>query len=100
MRARTLMTPPGISESRAGGCRRTRGRTAPPEVGTASGASCSNPGVPRHHGAHLDRAVACRRDLGRPGERVLERVSLDQVVAAELLFRLGERAVGRERLTV
>ena len=48
----------------------------------------------------LDRAVARRRDPGGPLDRLVERVGVDQVVAAELLLRLGERAVGGECLVV
>ena len=49
-------------------------------------------------GPDLDRAVACADGILRgPLERLVEVVALDEVEAAELLLRLGERAVGDER---
>ena len=47
---------------------------------------------------NLDRRRTRRRDARRPLDRLVERLGLDQVVAAERLLRLGERAVGDERL--
>src|SRR5262249_7590083 len=49
---------------------------------------------------HLDRAVLRARDAGGDRKRLVGILRVDQVVAAELLLRLGERAVGDERLTV
>src|SRR5438552_12513917 len=46
-----------------------------------------------HDRPHLDRAVRDRLELVCPGDRGVERVGLDQVVAAELFLRLGERPV-------
>ena len=47
---------------------------------------------------HLDRAPAGDRRLGGPGQRGVEIGRLDDPEAAELLLRLGERAVGRHDL--
>src|SRR4029079_5003595 len=48
----------------------------------------------------FDRAESRPRNLCREGERVVERRDVDEVVAAELLLRLGEWPVGGELLTV
>src|SRR4051794_20077706 len=54
-----------------------------------------------HERADLDgSAQACRRDPSRQLDRGVEVVGLVDVVAAELLLRLGERAVGGERAPV
>src|SRR4029079_6333893 len=46
---------------------------------------------------HVDAAEPRRRDLRRPLDRVVQVARFDQVVAAELLLRFGERAVrGRD----
>src|SRR2546423_9137506 len=47
---------------------------------------------------YLDRPVVRRGEALGPAHRVVERVGLDQVVAAELLLRLGEGTVGDEAL--
>src|SRR5207244_7103067 len=45
-----------------------------------------------HDWPHLN-AASWPRDALRPGERVIEVLAVEQVVAAELLLSLGERAV-------
>jgi hypothetical protein len=51
-------------------------------------------------GPNLDRAVLRARDLRRVRDRLVDVGAVEQVVPAELLLRLGERAVGDERLAV
>src|SRR3954468_14739846 len=53
-----------------------------------------------HDGPDLDGAVPRARDHGGGLDRVVEIADLDLVEAAQLLLRLGEGAVGRERLAV
>ena len=48
----------------------------------------------------LDRAVLGAGDLRRELDRLVEVLGLDEVEAAEGFLRLGERAVGRDRLAV
>src|SRR5687767_5657049 len=49
--------------------------------------------VELHNRPHLDAADARRGDLLRHLNRVVQVLRLDQVVAAQLLLRLGKRAV-------
>src|SRR5437762_2465658 len=56
--------------------------------------------VRRVYGPDLDRAHARRRDAGGDRGRLVEILRLDQVEAAELLLRLGERPVRGEELGV
>src|SRR5918993_329747 len=53
-----------------------------------------------HHRTHLDATPARTGDLGRDLDRFVQVLRIEQVVAAELLARLGERAVGRRDLAV
>src|SRR6266571_7797924 len=53
-----------------------------------------------HDGPDLDGAQRRRRDLGRPPDGLVEVLAVQQVEPAELLLRLGEGAVGGERLPV
>src|SRR5262249_32269372 len=69
-------------------------------AGTGSARSCRHLVWDVHQRPDLDRALAGGRDLRRPLERLVERLCLDQVVAAELLLRLGERPVGDDLLAV
>src|SRR5207253_10897882 len=66
-------------------------------TGSASGRRRHSNG---HDGPDLDRAEPRGRDLRGPLERLVERVDLDHVEAAELLLRLGERAVRHDLLAV
>src|SRR4029079_19075017 len=50
--------------------------------------------------AHLDRSQLRRRDPRRDLDRLVEVGCLDQVIAPELLLRLGERPVGRRHAAV
>src|SRR5262245_40538716 len=53
------------------------------------------------HRPHLDgAAVPRRRDLRGERERIVDVVALDEIEAAEVLLRLRERAVGRNRIAV
>src|SRR5262245_27014099 len=49
-----------------------------------------------HHRTDFDRAQARARDLFRDAYRLVEVLGVDQEIAAEMLARLGERAVGHE----
>src|SRR4051812_26282434 len=53
-----------------------------------------------HDRPHLDRSVLRARDAGGPADRLVEVPAVEQVVAAELLARLGERPVGGDRLVI
>src|SRR5262245_58246833 len=53
-----------------------------------------------HHRANFDRAVARAWALSRPVDRLVEIVAIERVVAAELLFGFGKRAVRGHPLTV
>src|SRR5688572_3420240 len=53
-----------------------------------------------HHRPHLDRAEPRRRNARRDLDRLVQVLGLDEVVAAQLLLRLGERAIGGRRLPV
>ena len=57
-------------------------------------------GLVVHHRPDLDRALLRAGDARRPRDRVVEVAAVEQVVAAELLARLGERAVAGDRLAV
>ena len=47
----------------------------------------------RHHGPHFHRAGGCGRAARRPLERVIQPWNVDDEVAAQQLFRVGERPV-------
>src|ERR1700722_15945142 len=51
-------------------------------------------------GPHFDRAQPGRRDLRGNGHGIVQILGLNQIVAAELLARLGERTIGRLNLSV
>ena len=53
-----------------------------------------------HDGPDLDGAVAGRWNPRCDRDRLIPVLGLDQVVAAEILPRLRERAIGQHRLTV
>src|SRR3712207_3464104 len=61
--------------------------------GRAESPGCSR----RQRATHLDDEAGALRDLLRPLQRVVEVGAVDEVEAAELLLRVGERAVGQER---
>ena len=51
-----------------------------------------------HHRPDFHRAPVARRDLARDFDRLVQVVGFDQEVAAQLLARLGERAIVITRL--
>src|SRR5215212_1501867 len=53
-----------------------------------------------HDRPHLDGAGRGTRDLGRPVDRLVEAVALEEVEAAELLLRLREGTVREHALAV
>src|SRR5581483_8517904 len=100
---RRSRTPPG-RRPRRGRSRRARGSGSRPRARTPPGLP-ARPGLrlprgDRHHRPHLDGAVLRARAARRDLERLVECLDLDQIEAAELLLRLGERAVGDQRLAV
>src|SRR5215469_5637426 len=53
-----------------------------------------------HDRADFDRSIARAGDLRGNGNRLIEVLRIDQVVAAELFLGFGKRAVGDERFAV
>src|SRR5580765_8140433 len=73
-----------------------------PRRGYSTGAPSGHRGSATHlhDRPHLDGAHPGPRDAGRDGGGLVEVLRFHDVVPAELLARLGERAVGRDGLAV
>src|SRR6266511_5775520 len=79
--------------------RKIRPMAASSAVGAAS-PSRTRSGLPVRERADLDRRLDDLGDLRRPGERGVEVLGLDDVEPAEVLLRLGERAVGGQDVAI
>ena len=55
--------------------------------------------VPNLNGSDFDGPVSGRRELGRPFDRFIQVLAIQDVEAPELLLRFCERAIGGNRLT-
>src|SRR5256714_4574128 len=77
-----------------------RAASSRPHSARYNASSCSDTLRKGHDRTHFDGAEARARDLRGDGDGLVQIGRLDQVVAAQLLLRLGEGAVGSQALAV